>query len=170
MIVGASFADDSTAIGWILHDVYGDALMVIRQECREITLIAAAVLGVTPPQGAKTIKPIDHRTLQVAHDIIAAAWRYRANAAQVSLAFDGQKADIATDWLNWLRSEVRSWQTNPELIRLILGVVENQNNTRGYAAEDALTVMLFRRYADVPWLPAKIELLAKLETDAAADR
>ena len=37
MIVGTCFEDDSVEAGWIQHDVYSDALRIIRTECQDRT-------------------------------------------------------------------------------------------------------------------------------------
>lgn len=156
MIVGTCFEDDSVEAGWMQHDVYYDALRIIRSECRDMTVRAAALLGQEPPAVTK-VEGIDHRSLQTAHDLIAAAWRYRSQIVQRRLPFADGETDLDQDnklagrWLSWLKAEVRSWYDAPHLVHELMTIVEHCNSDRGYVAEDALGKSLLARYDDVPW-------------------
>lgn len=156
MIIGTCFDDDSVEAGWIQHDVYYDALRIIRTECRDMTVRAASLLGQEPPSVIK-IDGIDHRSLQTAHDLIAATWRFRSQIVQRHLPFADGEADLDQDnkladrWLLWLKQEVRSWYDAPHLVHQLMTIVEHGNTDTCYAAEDALGKSLLERYADVPW-------------------
>ena len=77
MIVGRCFhGDDGNDVMWLQHDVYNEALGIISGICQEYTNLAHRILDADPPR-LETITSYDHRTLQRAHDTIAAAWRYR---------------------------------------------------------------------------------------------
>jgi len=54
-------------------------------------------------------------------------------------------------WLSWLAAEVSAWQRQPRLIALLMTILAEQNNERGYQAEDELAECLRRRFEDVPW-------------------
>ena len=58
------------------HNVYGEALSIIAKGCERHTEWANAILGYWDWERISTDK-FDHRTLQDAHDILAAVWRFR---------------------------------------------------------------------------------------------
>jgi hypothetical protein len=144
--------DDDLQTAWEQHDVYGEALGVILRECRHFISLASDLLDTQKPiPGIGDLK-VDHRTLQEAHDILAAVWRHRTNSVQPELF--GPIADKSSPkqaWLSWLQDELRTWDSDPHLIRLTWSIIENQNVKIGYDAEAALSEALFNRYRDVPW-------------------
>jgi hypothetical protein len=94
----------------------------------------------------------DHRTLQLAHDVIAAAWRFECLKAELPLFFQTDHEDvISRKWLAWLRSEVDLWSNQPAIVRNVIIILGNQNVENGYRAEDRLTQALVRRYSNVDW-------------------
>lgn len=149
MIVGGGWfqGEDSIAAQWEQHDMYGRALAIIAGGCQQHRASAAAMLGLPPPLWVETF---DHRTLQQAHDLLAAVWRFRNDAAQPRLP--GLGAKEALPWLEWLRAEVASWHQTPEIVRLVGEILAQPNCPAGYAAEDRLAEQLQARYADVPWI------------------
>ncbi|WP_375381611.1 hypothetical protein [uncultured Sphingomonas sp.] len=108
--------------------------------------MAAAMLGVRRNEWDD--RSVDHRTLQVAHDLLAAVWRFRADPQQMD-AF----AAVASidDWLPWLGREVAGWRQHPILVHQMRLVVEHGNALTGQAAEAALAWHLLDSYDDVPW-------------------
>ena len=153
MIVGTYFDadnDTTTAIAWIQHDVYWDALRIIVGACRDHVKSALLLLDQKWPKEWETDFSYDHRTLQVAHDFIAAAWRYREPKMPLFLQVT-DKDLIASEWLSWLRREVDLWSDQPNIVRNIMTILGNQNVDVGYRAEDCLARALLLRYADVPW-------------------
>jgi hypothetical protein len=97
----------------------------------------------------------DHRTIQAAHDVLAAVWRYRTNSVQPGLPLGRTERDApmgTQGWLPWLRAEVDGWRNQPRLIALVLTILANQNNPPGYKAEEQLERLLRERHADVPWI------------------
>jgi len=163
MIVGRLFeGDDADSVAWSQNDVYGQALGIIRSGCASEVATAARILDLEAPEWTQATEGIDHRTLQTAHDVLAAAWRFRADAGQGRLPLTVPQ-DLATEWLAWLRAEVRSWRERPTLIHLVGMIITNQNTTSGYAAEDRLVVALMGRFDEVPWTPDQLRLKEKLE-------
>ena len=156
MIVGKRFhGDDDNDVMWLQHDVYNEALGIISGICQEYTNLAHRILDDNPPR-LEAITSYDHRTLQRAHDTIAAAWRYRClpSLRQMELALDCEHRkcpDFAGHWLKWLEAEVSSWKHDTRLIRFVVTVVKNQNVPVGYLAENDLNLELLLRYEDIPW-------------------
>ena len=157
MIVGVFFEDDwDHALKWKQHDVYGNALGIIVATCREHVARAASLLEVERPGQWETDVQIDHRTLQDAHDILAAVWRHATSPVQTSLPLEVPATRATrgvTGWLEWLRVEVRSWWEEPRLVALVSAILANQNQPAGYQAEEELAERLHRRFSAVPWCP-----------------
>ena len=77
MIVGTFFnGDDDNILARAQHDIYGDALGILISSCNRFTRFSKAVLNDTGHVDWGQIESFDHRTLQRAHDLLAAAWRY----------------------------------------------------------------------------------------------
>ena len=140
---------------------------------------------------------VDHRTLQHAHDILAAVWRFVFEIKLRQLELPGirpcqnyycpsriegrtiffhglrdgkecpapycdwlrykEEPDFVGHWLNWLKKEVNSWKRDPHLIRLVMRILRNQNQTLGYEAEDELEDELKHKYyEDNHWSDGEI--------------
>ncbi len=169
MIVAPCFDDDSVEVAWLQHDVYGQALDIIVRECRDSARQAAAILGLASPPCVEGDLTYDHRTLQDAHDLLAAAWRYRANAAQRELDFKqdvpARDTDLMDRWLRWLTDEVRSWRDPPTLapndavlVRSVILILQNQATPIRRQYEENLLAGLAWRFSDVPWLQQRLDL------------
>ena len=79
MIVGDCFQGDgsiNTDVMWRQHDVYHQALGIITDICQEYMQLACRLID-EPAESWERIDYVDHRTLQHAHDILAAVWRFR---------------------------------------------------------------------------------------------
>lgn len=150
MIVSDRYENDDVTLAGEQHGVYWDASNIIVSECYAHCVTAWTILGSKDrwhrwPQ-------VDHRTLQNAHDILAAAWRFRAHP-QPSLFDDrGLAHPSMEEWIEWLRNEVRDWIKSPDLVLLVVTILFNQNTDKGYAAEEQLAGELHSRFEDVPWL------------------
>lgn len=157
MIIGGKFeGDDDTEVMWMQHEFYGKARGQIIQTCNRLTLFARTILKdrLHPEWGM--ISACDHRTLQDAHDIIAAAWRFRYDLRQAELPLDrnSKYKNSRTPegiWYDWLRTELEGWLWDAQLIRDVQLILENQNKPKGYAAEARLSLGLLSRFRDVPW-------------------
>ena len=152
MIVGEYFPDDDLTIGWLQHDVYGQALGIIVNKCNHYTRFAKAVLEPEGYSSWGTVGTFDHRTLQEAHDLLAAAWRFQHIQGQIQKTiFDDPKEDVQTLWLHWLQDEVAQWIHQPQIVRDVQLILENQNKPLGYQAESRLRSAILERFFDVSW-------------------
>ena len=113
--------------------------------------------------GGKEVR-LDHRTVQGAHDLLAAAWRFKNDLRQGTLAFEPQISveDVPQLWLQWLQKETESWVETPWIVRWVQIMLRNQNQSLGYKAEAELCLEILNRFEDVPWLA---ELRAGYEAD-----
>lgn len=78
MIVASLFDGDGcidSHVMWKQHDVYYDALDIISRTCQEYAQFANRMAR-DVSELWEHVEKFDHRTLQLAHDILAAAWRF----------------------------------------------------------------------------------------------
>lgn len=153
MIVGRYFEDDyARDVAWKQHDVYGEALGIIVSRCNRLARFSITVLEHSPHEQWGRIERFDHRTLQLAHDLLAAAWRFREHFQPPLLPFrDAPPAVPAEElWLEWLRNEVQRWIDRPEWVRSVQLILTNQNKPVGYLEEYRLCLGIADAFA-VPW-------------------
>lgn len=154
--------DPSTKISWIQHDMYSDALRIIVDGSLSHIRAAYSLSGHSCSDNLSRFRKFDHRTLQLAHDVIAAAWRYHCLKNEMPLFFHtDQISSIANRWLTWLQTEVSLWFEQPDIVRNLVIVLANQNGEIGYRAEDLLTKALVERFRSVPWRDDLLELTNK---------
>ncbi len=177
MITGVYFDGDSKELQDIQHECYHHALGIIVNNVIEITQFAIALLGDKSSSKWEPINKFDHRTLQMAHDVIASEWRFKSGVIQTplffSLPYDSQS--LTLEWLKWLKDEVHSWAAfdsldgDSRLIYCTQKILHNQNTKIGYMAESELTWRLMQRYNKVPWDKSMKELFNKLITEGNCD-
>jgi hypothetical protein len=112
------------------------------------------------------IDRFDHRTLEYAHDLLAASWRFRSNDRQARLPFVALDHPTRAEsrWVSWLRREVEGWIDKPYFVRWVQLILANQNQPRGDVAEAELCLAIMSSYSDVPWDEKRIcALEAKLD-------
>ena len=154
MIIGKYFdGDNDKALQSQQHDCYGEALRIIAhgsaQGYRNATLICDVEDSISKEDRKKLSDGFDHRTLQMAHDHLAAYWRWHRNRCDPYL--DGMEPFNVGDWLSWLRQEVELWPTSsPSIVRYVAAILLNQNTETGYKAEDDLLETLKSHYSGMP--------------------
>lgn len=165
MIVGShSPADQHVDVMWMQHDCYGPSLAYLFSSARVTYLRAQEIVGVETELGkvAQRVELYDHRTLQYAHDLIAAWFRhkYESQIAQPYLPgiLDNQTHEdrIARLWHSCYRAEVdRLLLCHANLALLILNASAFANpDRRGIDAEHTLAELLHAEYASLfprPW-------------------
>jgi len=151
MILSNQFEGDSKQVADAQHDVYYQALDIIVKNCNRLVLFAKQVLQSEKFEDWGLINQYDHRTLQFQHDLLAAAWRYRSNAAQKTIDLTENELNISQEWLEWLANEVQSWINRPEFVRYVQVILSNQNSALGYEAETRLNLEIMDYFYDVPW-------------------
>ena len=139
------------------HDVYSDALWIIVSQCNRYTEFARRLLDDAHHSEWVTVDRFDHRTLQHAHDLLAAVWRFRNNLRQPGLPFASKDSldKVQTLWLEWLRREVAGWIDYPDRVQLVQVILANQNRPLGYMAESQLSLNIMDAFPDVPWDPER---------------
>ncbi len=157
MIVGNYFHGDSTRIGLIQHDCYGEALHIIVNFASAKHREAEAVVNVRTVLSdlRDELVSFDHRTLQWLHDRMAASFRmeYCLNADLFTYVIPDPHtpAEITTFWFEFLRKELeRVFAEYLQLPRLILTAALYPNpDKKGMAAEDEIYDLTRQLYPDL---------------------
>ncbi|MGB3408800.1 MAG: hypothetical protein WBA67_15050 [Jannaschia sp.] len=173
MICAPAFDDDDADdLRTVQEDVYGTALRVIVTLCNSASGRFRPDPEETRPTDWGKVERFDHRTLQNAHDLLAAAWRYRR---KITLAPDRSfwpSQPPSSNWLSWLQAEIGAWQEQPHLVRGVLRILSHQNVKKGYAAEARLALDIMARFDRVPWHDRKRDAhersLARLRAEVVA--
>jgi hypothetical protein len=153
MIVSSCYqGDDNEELRHAQFEVYNSALGILVSRSNRFARTAKRLLETDLPENWGTVSLFDHRTLQMAHDLLAAAWRF-AQSRQFELRLD--RNSLATDhqchWLEWLRGQVDEWIDSPYLHRHIQQVLANQSSTIGFEAQTNLCRAILTRFPEVPW-------------------
>ena len=135
------------------HDVYGQALGIIVRQCNLYAEFARRVLDDADHSEWGTVESLDHRTLQGAHDLLAAVWRFRNDFRQSELPFVDKNFldEVQQLWLDWFRHEISNWLHRPKRVRWVQLILTNQNKPLGYIAEAQLALNIINGFSDVPW-------------------
>ena len=154
MIVGSYFEGDvDMEVAWKQHDVYQQALGIIVSQCNLYTEFARTLLDDADHPEWGTVERFDHRTIQNAHDLLAAVWRFQNDFRQAGLPFVDKNSldEVQTLWLDWLRHEITGWINSPDRVRLVQLILTYQNELPGYMAEAQLALYIINWFTDVPW-------------------
>ena len=153
--MGARFpGDENETLQLIQHRLYWELLFDL-YECSRRQLIRAADLldhETELTSRLREIRRFDHRTLQDAHDMIAAYYRFAYDPrGQIPLFLDGMSYEqyLETEWREWYSSEVVSLSENDDVARSITLAVAYENTEIGYVAEDRLKALLECRYLEL---------------------
>ena len=154
MLVYRRFDGDDVDLAWNQHAVYWEALGIIVGRCNALTRFAIRLLEDTAHSEWGTASSSDHRCLQGAHDILAAAWRYEVLPPlqrRLPLTPDMAEEPTAERWLEWLAAETNRWDGEPALVRCVQVILANENEPLGYEAESRLEGLLTEWFCHIPW-------------------
>jgi hypothetical protein len=154
MIVGTEFpGDDNKTLMDVQHALYWELLRWLLVAPRDRYLSASCLLRMENDlsQQLRTMTGFDHRTLQAAHDIIAAYFRFSwPDSAQLLLdeQEDAYRLRLGDAWRNFFKEEVKALTTDDEFTRAICTATAFGNKEAGLAAEAWVEQYLKERYAD----------------------
>ena len=228
-IVGDMFHGDCQDNLLRIQDAaYFDSLWSIVNPCQEHLHFAYHLLhGRHATDATIDIARFDHLTLQEsAHDVLAAAWRFRYGIKLQQLELPLERAtppkgdlieqlvwkkkliegfdvyaidpettrNLSVDfqmlnrqaeserrdntnvevryllhWLHWLSAEVKTWEQDLHLVRLVIEILTNQSksdrtsdiqcSTKAYDAKCELAWNLLDRFNDVPWCKKRADAI-----------
>lgn len=169
-MIGPMFDGDDLFAADRQHDIYGHACNIVCSTCFHLVRLATTLLGNERHATWQPVSTYDHRTLQMAHDLLAAAWRFRTESRQRNLFWDPtERTPLEIQWLDWLRQEVSGWTYHAYLVAYVMTILNNQNRPAGDKAESQLCLALMNLYGDVPWNPnLRCAIESDLEKNCAA--
>jgi hypothetical protein len=154
MMVGSEFpGDNNDTLMDVQHAAYGEMVVRLFTAPRDRYLAAAALLRVDDKlsEQLRSMDGFDHRTLQLAHDRIAAFFRF-AHDDGGQLQLGETDADYrqrqADSWRAFVQSEVERLTTDNEFTRAICTATAFGNKEPGVAAEHWLDQFLRDRYGE----------------------
>jgi hypothetical protein len=149
MVYGRFPGDDNMTAMLVQNKVYSEVIAKIVGEALRRYVGACVIVDVVVAdrRAAETILSggFDHRTVQDAHDLIAAWYRYRRN--DPSLFPEAQQEyEIQREWLDFARNEVLELVEDPLFVRSVANAVIHATAERGIRAESDLRSLLEKRY------------------------
>lgn len=138
------------------HDCYGGKVAHMFAQAQRRFIQADMILQTNLPI-IKEIHPIDridHRVLQDAHDIIAAAYRYDCDdGGQLNLFRQDKNSreDHIRKWTQWYESKITELLENPAFVRFVVLAVLHTNTKTGYEFEHRLCDFLICHFSMGDW-------------------
>lgn len=153
MIVSSKFKNDNNErTMWLQHDRYALLVVELFKTARRKYLSAEIMLDVVTDLGSivKSIDGFDHRTLQEAHDIIAASFRLNyVDQLDPELPFPDQESDevrVTRLWCDYYYKEIDLLTDIPQFTKSVLRAVAFPNTDTNDEAEDAIKEILTTQY------------------------
>lgn len=155
LFVGSEFpGDQNEVLKNVQFRVYGEMLTRLFSRARDRYLDACGVVDVETDLAVrlKEMNYFDHRTLQDAHDLIAAWFRFSGDTSgqlRLEETPEAYELRLATDWHDFFGREIGRLIESDEFTRNILTAAVFANTDRGYAAEASTRAYLKQRYLDM---------------------
>jgi hypothetical protein len=156
IICDAYPSDDNGLLKTVQHDAYPRSVAQLYETAREALLWADKVLEtrLLIAEKARDTTRFDHRVLQDAHDILAAAFRHSCDdGGQLRLLeSEAERANrYRSTWLEWLQDQLTDLSKNPQFVRSTVQAVVLANSELGYEAERVVCQLLVVRYGLDHW-------------------
>ena len=153
MFVGIGFPGDTNDILMkVQSNLYGELLGFLHGYLRERYLCACRLVQSRTElaRRVETETSFDHRTLQGAHDHIAAWFRFLQKDKGGRTLFETEESyreRLASEWRSFFENEVRSLSTDDDFVRAVLTAAAFSNpDETGCAAESQLDGILTELY------------------------
>lgn len=157
MIIAHAYkSDNNKLLKDSQHDLYEKHVFKIFEAAKLKLIQADSILNANflITKKARDIDSFDHRILQNAHDIIAAAYRYRYDdGGQLNLF----RRDITIqdyykiEWARWFYKELDSLLDYSRFVRAVVECVVYSNTNLGYDAEHSVCDVLISHYGMEDW-------------------
>ena len=158
MIISSVYENDcNQLLKDVQHGEYGRSVGNIFNAARSAFLQADAILGtkLLIAEKAREVQAFDHRVLQDAHDILAAAFRYRHDdGGQLALgeSSDAQRLRYLIEWTQWLEEQLHELVMYRQFARSVVECVIFSNGEAGYIAENRLCDLLLIHLSAGDWM------------------
>jgi hypothetical protein len=141
----------------VQHDQYSRSIGNIFKAARSELLRADAVIGsnLLIAKKVREVTAFDHRVLQDAHDIIAAAFRYHHDdGGQLRLFEDPERQRLRylSSWTLWLDEQIQELVSYAQFVRSTVECVVFSNTEMGYMAENRLCDLLLTHFSAGDWM------------------
>jgi hypothetical protein len=152
MIVRAEFpGDDNVALMDVQHSAYDELIVHLFVQPRDRYLAAARLIRAEDELSSKLklMAGFDHRTIQSAHDRIAAQFRFISpHSGQLRLGEDedSHRQRLAEEWRQFFISAVAALVADDEFTRAVCTATVFGNKDPGLTAERWLNQFLLDRY------------------------
>lgn len=157
MIVTSVYRNDDNALLMsVQHDDYMRSVGSIFRAATNALVRADDLLGteLLIVEKARAVTTFDHRTLQGAHDILAAAYRYRHDDGGQMMLFEEASAKAArycVHWRAWLGEQLHDLVEYPQFVRSVVESVVFANSVMGALAEMRTCGLLHSHYSTGDW-------------------
>lgn len=148
--------DDNELLKHVQHDAYWQNVGLIFKVAKNAFIHADNILN-TNLLIAERLRPVelqDHRVLQDAHDLFAAAYRHECDTSENSsiLPIDEQREAYLLSWNEWYASEINTViSCSPQFVRAVVESVLFTNTVMGYMAERDVCNSLIQHYNVKSW-------------------
>ncbi len=155
MLIGHDFAgDNNETLKQVQFRLYWDMLPILLLRARDRYLDACRLVEAETELAsrAKAMDGFDHRTLQAAHDLTAAWYRFlHDDGGQLRLGETPEDYEkrLATEWREFFEMEAANLVRIDEFTRDILRAAVFANTQTGHAAEASVCERLKERYASM---------------------
>lgn len=157
MIIGRAYpSDDNELLQNAQHDLYSRHVFELFDAARKAMVWAADVLSadLLVAEEARTAERFDHRVLQDAHDIMAAAFRHKCDLGDRNHLLEGER-DLGEHyrlaWPRWFTAELKTLAKSLRFVQSVLQTVLLANTELGYAAERDVCDLLITRFGMEDW-------------------
>lgn len=149
-------SDNNELLKRTQHDEYMHIVGRIFHSARSTLVKADATLetNLLIAERARSVDGFDHRVLQDAHDIMAAAFRHlHDDGGQLGLFENAetQCTSYLTKWTAWLDNQLVELVQCPQFVRSAVECVLFSNAEMGYMAENRLCDFLLTYYGAGDW-------------------
>lgn len=157
MIICSAYpSDDNDQLKDVQHELYWQLVPQLFATARAELLRADEILDtkVLIAEKARAIKHLDHRVLQDAHDIMAAAFRHgHDDGGQLRLLETEAERNerYRAAWLEWFETELAALAKIPRFVKSTVQAVVLANTELGYTAERDVGELLVSRYGFEHW-------------------
>lgn len=157
MIIASAYpSDDNELLKNVQHGLYSRHVSELFNATRKALVWAddALCTDLLVAAKARAVEGFDHRVLQDAHDIMAAAFRHKCDdGAQHCLVERerdlGERYRLA--WPMWFAAELEALVKSPRFVRSVVQAVLLANGELGYTAERDLCGLLITHFAMDEW-------------------
>jgi hypothetical protein len=157
LITGRAYpSDENDLLKNVQHDLYSRHVSELFDAARKAMVWADDVLGadLLVAKKARAVERFDHRVLQDAHDIMAAAFRHGYDDGGQHLLLEGERdlrERYRLAWLAWFAAELETLAKSPRFVRSVVQTVLLANTELGYAAERDVCDLLITRFGMENW-------------------